>query len=107
MSVLFFSPAHSPFSCNQFNSDAIGCKTGSAVIPMFPIRTWCECKGIRLENASGVTSSGDPYIRVFLHDGVLNPGQNIDQALLFRRPSSNNGSPGSYSLDLLSGQGQP
>jgi hypothetical protein len=62
---------------------------------------------VRLENASGKTSGGDPYIRVFLHDGVLNPGQSIEQALVFSRPSGNNGSPGHYSLDLLSGQGNP
>jgi len=29
-------------SCNQFNSSAIEWKTGCAVIPMFPIRAWCE-----------------------------------------------------------------
>jgi cytochrome c peroxidase len=61
--------------------------------------------GIRLENASGTTSGGDPYIRVFLHDGVLKPEQNILQTLIFRRRSGS--SPLSYSLDLLSGQGNP
>jgi hypothetical protein len=61
----------------------------------------------RLENASGTTSGGNPYIRVFLHDGVLNPGQSIEQALVLRRPLSTDASPGGYSLDLLSGQGQP
>src|SRR5271170_4159181 len=32
---------------------------------------------VRLLNASGVTSSGDPYLRVFLTNGVLQPGQSI------------------------------
>src|SRR5260370_1882990 len=39
----------------------------------------------RLENSSGTTSAGDPYIRVFLPDGVLLPGQSISQTLLFTR----------------------
>jgi cytochrome c peroxidase len=57
-----------------------------------------------LANASGTTKSGDPYVRVFLTDGVLNPGQSIAQALVFK------GSPTekvSYTLDFLSGQGNP
>jgi hypothetical protein len=60
-----------------------------------------------LENASGTTSGGDPYIRVFLTDGVLQPGQNIAQTLIFGRPGGNNAPPVSYFLDLLSGQGNP
>jgi len=40
----------------------------------------------RLENSSGTTSAGDPYIRVFfLPNGVLLPGQSISQTLLFTR----------------------
>jgi len=62
---------------------------------------------IQLENASGITRGGDPYIRVFLPDGVLQPGQNIVQTLIFRRPGGNNAPPVSYALDLLSGQGKP
>lgn len=62
---------------------------------------------VRLENASGTTSGGDPYIRVFLHDGVLKPEQSIEQALVFRSPSGKRATPGHYSLDLLSGQGNP
>jgi len=62
--------------------------------------------GIRLENASGNTRSGDPYIRVFLPDGVLQPGQNIVQTLIFRRQGGNNTGV-TYVLDLLSGQGNP
>ena len=60
-----------------------------------------------LENASGTTHSGDPYIRVFLPNGVLPPGQNIVQTLIFKRPGGNNAPPVSYFLDLLSGQGNP
>jgi cytochrome c peroxidase len=63
--------------------------------------------GIRLENASGITSGGDPYIRVFLREGVLQPEQSIVQTLVFNRPSGNNAPPVNYSLDLLSGQGNP
>jgi hypothetical protein len=62
---------------------------------------------IELENASGTTHSGDPYIRVFLADGVLQPGQSIVQSLIFKRPGGNNALPVTYVLDLLSGQGNP
>jgi hypothetical protein len=62
---------------------------------------------IHLENASGMTDSGDPYIRVFLPGGVLQPGQNIGQTLIFKRPGGNKAPPVSYVLDLLSGQGTP
>jgi hypothetical protein len=60
-----------------------------------------------LENASGRTYSGDPYIRVFLPNGVLQPGQNILQTLVFSREGGNNAPPLNYFLDLLSGQGNP
>jgi len=62
--------------------------------------------GIQLENASGTTSSGDPYIRVFLPDGVIQPGQNLVQSLIFKGQGSNITAV-SYTLDLLSGQGNP
>jgi Di-haem cytochrome c peroxidase len=62
---------------------------------------------VRLENASGTTRSGDPYIRVFLADGVLQPGQDIAQRLIFKRPGGHDTSPVHYTLDLLSGQGNP
>lgn len=59
----------------------------------------------RLENASGVTSTADPYLRVFLPDGVLNPGQSVVLPLHFKQqphePRVN------YRLVLLSGQGKP
>jgi hypothetical protein len=63
--------------------------------------------GIQLQNASGTTSNGNPYIRVFLPNGVLQPGQNIAQTLIFGRPGGNNAPPVSYSLEFLSGQGNP
>lgn len=61
-------------------------------------------KDVRLRNASGTTSSGDPYRRIFLPSGVLMPGQSIKVNLRFdHRP----GTRGNYSLVLLSGQGNP
>ncbi len=60
---------------------------------------------IRMENASGFTSAGDPYLRVFLPDGVLLPGQSTVQTLRFKRVS--NAPPVGYTLVLLSGQGNP
>jgi len=61
--------------------------------------------GVQMENASGITSTGDPYRRVFLRDGVLLPGQSFTQELRFRRESD--APPVSYTLLLLSGQGNP
>jgi hypothetical protein len=62
--------------------------------------------GVQLENASAISSSGEPYLRVFLPDGVLNPGESIVEQLIFnkRQPGSE---PVSYTLDFLSGQGEP
>jgi hypothetical protein len=62
---------------------------------------------VRLENASGVTRSGDPYVRVFLTNGILQPGQSISQTFSFHRPGGNNAAPITYAIDLLSGQGNP
>ena len=61
---------------------------------------------IELDNASGATSAGDPYLRVFLNDGVLRPGQSIVRTLEIKtnRP---NLPPAGYTLTLLSGQGNP
>ncbi len=62
-------------------------------------------RGVQLRNASGTTKGGDPYIRVFLPGGTLQPGQHITQRLAFNgvarriRPT--------YRLTLLSGQGAP
>jgi cytochrome c peroxidase len=60
---------------------------------------------IRLENASGIASTGDPYLRTFLPDGVLLPGQSLVQVLGFRAMPQ--ASTLSYRLTLLSGQGNP
>ena len=63
--------------------------------------------GVRLINASGVTSAGEPYLRVFLPEGVLLPGQSIVRTLSFQQ----HGKPGQrgtrYTLNALSGQGTP
>jgi hypothetical protein len=47
--------------------------------------------GIQLENASGTTQSGDPYMRVFLPNGLLEPGQDIRQTLIFSPPDTQSG----------------
>jgi len=60
---------------------------------------------IRLANGSGTSSSGDPYLRVFLPDGVIMPGQSIVATLVFERKPK--GPAVNYSLGLLSGQGRP
>lgn len=61
--------------------------------------------GVRLLNASGTTQSGEPYLRLFLAEGVLNPGQSISKPLVFSRER---GTPAvTYTLSLLSGQGGP
>lgn len=62
-------------------------------------------RGIRMENASGTTSTGEPYRRVFLPDGALMPGQSTIQTLVFQRHG--HGAPLRYGLVLLSGQGEP
>jgi hypothetical protein len=60
---------------------------------------------IEMENASGRTSAGDPYLRVFLPNGILAPGQSTLVALRFRRHQQ---SPTvRFTLTLLSGQGNP
>ncbi len=68
----------------------------------------------RLNNASGITSTGDPYLRVFLPDGVLQPGQSIVQRLVLTRSHRHEqdrrrdeSAPMNYRLELLSGQGKP
>jgi cytochrome c peroxidase len=62
-------------------------------------------KRFELDNASGVTSTGDPYLRVFLPNGVLMPGQSIGKTLIFERQPHE--PPANYSLTFLSGQGKP
>jgi cytochrome c peroxidase len=61
---------------------------------------------IDLANASGTTSAGDPYRRIFLTDGVLKPGQSIVRRLVIRSDQPNL-PPVGYTLKLLSGQGNP
>jgi len=61
--------------------------------------------GVSLTNASAVASTGDPYLRVFLPSGVLNPGQSITETLVFQGPP--NALRANYNLDFLSGQGNP
>jgi hypothetical protein len=60
---------------------------------------------VRLLNASGITDGGTPYLRVFLRDGVLNPGESITEPLVFGR-SRGTALP-AYTVSLLSGQGAP
>ena len=50
-------------------------------------------------------STGEPYFRIFLDDGVLRPGEEIVRTLRFDRPAS--GGRLQYRLKLLSGQGNP
>jgi hypothetical protein len=61
---------------------------------------------VQMTNASGTTSTGDPYLRVFLPEGVLLPGQSTVVGLTFAQwvPHA---SPVSYTLSFLSGQGNP
>jgi hypothetical protein len=59
---------------------------------------------IELKN-SEVTSAGEPFLRVFLNDGVLLPGQEIVETLRFRLDA--NAPSVSYTPSILSGQGTP
>jgi hypothetical protein len=62
--------------------------------------------GVQLLNrSSGTTSTAEPYLRVFLPNGVLLPGQSTVQTLRFKRPDGSQ--PIRYQLRLLSGQGNP
>lgn len=61
--------------------------------------------GVTLENASGVSRSGAPYRREFLDGGVLLPGQSLTVELSFEKP--HHSPQASYTLQLLSGQGEP
>lgn len=60
----------------------------------------------KLQNGSGISSTGDPYLRVFLPSGVLQPGQSIVETLVFERRGRDD-LPLNFSLVLLSGQGTP
>ena len=62
--------------------------------------------GVQLLNKnSGTTSTGAPFLRVFLPNGVLLPGQSTVQTLRFKRPDASQ--PIRYQRTLLSGQGKP
>jgi cytochrome c peroxidase len=61
--------------------------------------------GVTLKNASGVSRSGAPYIRLFLEDGVLQPGQRMTQRLVLSNVGGRKLP--SYAITLLSGQGTP
>jgi hypothetical protein len=64
-------------------------------------------RGARMENASGISGAGEPYLRVFLPDGGLMPGQSIVQTLVFHQHGPGPRGPVRYGLVLLSGQGNP
>jgi len=53
------------------------------------------------KNASG----GQPYIRVFLKNGLMEPDASIGQQFIFTGQSGS--APLTYSLQFLSGQGKP
>ena len=54
-------------------------------------------------DAKEKTTTGKPYYRMFLPEGVLNPGQSISTTVI----RAGGGSKNSYTLQLLSGQGKP
>jgi hypothetical protein len=54
---------------------------------------------------TGITSAGAPYLRAFLTDGVLLPGQSTVQTLRLKLPEA--AAPVRYGLALRSGQGNP
>ncbi len=60
-----------------------------------------------LRNAGGVSSSGDPYLREHLEDGVILPGQTLTVKLHFTTTLRLLPRPVTYTLSLLSGQGTP
>jgi hypothetical protein len=53
-------------------------------------------------DAKEKTTAGEPYYRVFLPDGVLNPGQSISRMVV----RTGGGSSNSYTFQLKSGQGK-
>ncbi|NOT30415.1 MAG: hypothetical protein HOP15_08200 [Planctomycetes bacterium] len=60
---------------------------------------------VRMQNTSGISKAGEPYRREFLRDGVLLPGRSLTVTLVFEKPR--NSPLASYTLTLLSGQGNP
>lgn len=59
-------------------------------------------QNIKLVNASGTTSGGDPYLRLYLRDGAIKPGDSVAVDLHL----SGQASTPHYKLTLLSGQGR-
>ncbi len=57
---------------------------------------------VSITNTSSKTKKAEPYFRLFLPEGVLNPGQSIEVNVV-----RSGGSSGSYTFKLLSGQGAP
>ena len=101
------------YQITNTNSASFNSATNTASLGVIDTHLLIIVQGLssqfRLENASGTTSGGDPYIRVFLPHGVLLPGQSISQTLLFTRhpgPPPTAG-PVPVILNLLSGQGNP
>jgi len=60
---------------------------------------------LRVVNASGFTGGGDPYLREFLNDGVLRPGESVTVRVVVKRPE--HGPAIEYRIKALSGQGNP
>jgi len=58
--------------------------------------------GVAVGNATSTTKAKEPYFRVFLPGGVLNPGQSISVKV-----ARSGGTSGSYGFKLWSGQGSP
>jgi hypothetical protein len=54
-------------------------------------------------DAKETTTTGKPYYRMFLPDGVLNPGQSLSTTVV----RAGGGSSNSYTFQLMSGQGKP
>ena len=64
-------------------------------------------RGVRLRDASEVTSDGDPFVRLFLDEGVLLPGQSIVETFTFKSRRFWRPRPVDVTFTLLSGQGTP
>ena len=62
---------------------------------------------VSLANASGTTHQGEPYVRVFLKNGILQPDASLAQQLVFTGPGASGAAQVSYTLEFLSGQGNP
>ena len=54
-------------------------------------------------DAAEKTKAGQPYYRMFLPEGVLNPGQSVSRTVT----RTGGGASSSYTFQLLSGQGKP